>query len=619
MSQGWEMVIRLPITVRIDGKEVEIEKGQTLLDAVRKSDIRITSPCGGKGVCGKCLVRIVDNTRAYPVTEAERTLLPEEDIREGYRLACQILPDAAISITIPDESRDMSLELLLKHAAVRPILKPALTTSVIDLPANPTKEMILDELEGYGSAARMDLFREDEYDEILSSAKIRLWFDGGQIASVGAASKRRIGIAVDIGSTTMVAYGFDILEQKIVAVQAMTNPQRQYGEDVMSRIEFAMRSPEQKRLLEKVVRNGVSEMIHRIISQQGMSSKDVLRIVVVGNTAMHHLFFGFDVTRLGKVPFEPETKDRVEMSGVEIGLRELETAKVVAPPLIAGFVGADLVAVLLATDLIESSSPTAVIDIGTNAEIALASGGRLLCCSSAAGPAFEGGNISHGMRATEGAICRVWSEKGELKFDTIGTVPPVGLCGSGLIDFVAEALRLGLIDSSGSFVKENCGDRLIGRHGNARFVLYNEGRKEVSVSQTDVRQLQLAKAAMHAGLEILMERASVTELDKLLLAGAFGANMSIRNGRFIGMFPEIPLNRIVPVGNAAGTGAIQLLTDMTARERVLGIARRAEHIELSLEKDFQKRFISALDFPHLDPSKYPESYKLIKVKVERGK
>jgi len=611
--------MRLPIIVRIEDIEIEIEEEQTLLDAIRKSGIRITSPCGGKGVCGKCLIKLVNAAKTYPLTDAERALIAEEDIREGFRLACQILPDAPVSISIPEESREMTLELLLKHATVMPIEKPALTTSVIELPANPTKEIILDELEGYGSLASMDLFREDEYDDFLSSGKIRLWFDGGQIASVGSPAKRRLGAAIDIGSTTMVAYGFDILSQKIVSVQAMTNPQRQYGEDVMSRIDFSMRSPDQKRLLEKVVRNGVTEMLQRIASEQGVAPRDVLRIVVVGNTAMHHLFFGLDVTRLGRVPFLPETKERIEMSGAEIGLKGFESTKISAPPLIAGFVGADLVAVLLATNLIDSEGPTAVIDIGTNAEIALAANGALLCCSSAAGPAFEGGNISHGMRATEGAICRVWSEARMLKYDTIGGSSPIGLCGSGLIDFVAEGLRLGLIDSSGSFVRENCGDRLLGRHGTARYLLYDEGRKEVSVSQADIRQLQLAKAAMHAGLEILMERASVRSLDRLLLAGAFGANMSIRNGRLIGMFPEIPLNRIIPIGNAAGTGAIQLLTDMNARERVLGIARKAEHIELSLEKSFQKRFISALDFPHQDSSKYPESFKSVRIKVERRK
>ena len=607
------------VIVRIEDTEVEIEKGQTILDAIRKSGLRITSPCGGKGVCGKCLIRILDATGKYPITDAERTLVPGEDLEEGFRLACQVVPDESVSISVPEESREMTLELLLKHASIKPIEKLALTTSIIELPANPTKEMILDELEGYGSAPRIDLFREDEYDEILSLSKVRLWFDGGQIVSVGSANRRRFGVAIDIGSTTMVAYGFDILNQKIVSAEAMTNPQRQYGEDVMSRIEFSMRSPEQKRLLEKVVRNGVSEMTQRIASKHGIAMKDILRIVVVGNTAMHHLFFGFDVTRLGKVPFLPETKERVEMSGMAIGLKGLESAKVIAPPLIAGFVGADLVAVLLATDLIESSIPTAVIDIGTNAEIALASEGRLLCCSSAAGPAFEGGNISHGMRATDGAICRIWSEASILKWDTIGGVPPIGLCGSGLIDFVAEGLRLGLIDSAGSFVRENCGDKLLGKHGIARYVLHNEGRKEVSVSQADIRQLQLAKAAMHAGMEILMEKASIDRLDKLLLAGAFGANMSTRNGRFIGMFPEIPLNRIVPIGNAAGTGAIQLLTDMNAREKVLRIARKAEHVELSLEKDFQKRFISSLDLPHQDASKYPESSKSIKIKAERGR
>jgi uncharacterized 2Fe-2S/4Fe-4S cluster protein (DUF4445 family) len=576
----------MKIKIDVEGEKVEAESGRSLLETVRGIGVRVTSPCGGKGTCGKCLVKVETPENLGPPTEAELALVEPEDIAQGYRLACQTFPVKDIRVEIPEESREVTLELLLKHATIKEIEEPALVAK--------------------GSAPG-------------ASAKETTWYDGGKAAAVTPVGEKRVGIALDIGSTTMVAYLFDIVGQKIVSAEAMTNPQRQYGEDIMTRIDMAMKGGDKKKLLERVLRNGVSDLIGKLTARCGSAPGEVLRLTFVGNTAMHHFFLGLDVTRLGKVPFQPERKDSIEVMGADIGLKGLEKAKVSAPPLIAGYVGADLVGVLLATNLGEMKAPTAAIDIGTNAEIALSIGGKVVSCSAAAGPAFEGGNISHGMRATEGAISRVWSEGEDIKFETIGKAEAIGLCGSGLIDFVSEGLRLGLIDSAGTYVRENCGDRLMGKHGNARFLLYSSGRREVSVSQEDIRQLQLGKAAIHSGLEIMMDKMKLAKLDKLLLAGAFGANMSIRNGRFIGMFPEIPLNRIIPVGNAAGTGAIQLLTDRRAREKVEDIAKKTAHVELSSEKDFQKRFIAALDFPHQDITKYPESAKSVKIMVKRRK
>jgi len=581
----------MKIKVDVEGQKVDIEAGKNLLDAARVAGIRLTSPCGGKGTCGKCLVRIDPNAISLKPTAAELAMVDPEDIEQGYRLACQTFPDRSMRVEIPEESREVTLELLLKHATIKEIEEPALVAR--------TGKLSADERQG------------------SKLQRGTVWFDGGKVDAVTPEGERKVGIALDIGSTTMVAYLFDIIGQKIVSAEAMTNPQRQYGEDIMTRIDMAMKGADKKSLLEKVLRNGASELISKLVSKCGYSSSDVLRITFVGNTAMHHFFLGLDVTRLGKVPFQPERKDSIEVMGSDIGLKGLEKARVNAPPLIAGYVGADLVGVLLATDLNSMKAPTAAIDIGTNAEIALSINGKVVCCSAAAGPAFEGGNISHGMRATEGAISKVWSENSDIKYETINGAEAIGLCGSGMIDFVSEGLRIGLIDSTGTFVKDNCGDRLMGIHGNARYVIHANGRREVSVSQGDIRQLQLGKAAIHSGLEIMMDKVKLKELDRLLLAGAFGANMSIRNGRFIGMFPEIPLNRIVSVGNAAGTGAIQLLTDKRARERVEEIAKKTTHIELSSEKDFQKRFIAALDFPHQDLTKYPESAKSVKIMVKR--
>lgn len=611
----------MAIRVTIEGNETEIEAGHNLLEAIRKAGISVTSPCGGKGRCGKCLIRIPRDAPVGKPTSIDIEFLEREDLEQGFRLACQTIPEGDLSLSVPEESRELTLELLLKHASIREIEKAALRAIDLSLGSADDLPDIVNVISKYAKKSGIaGIPPEEDLSHLIGCRKLRLWQDGDDIAAITSADgEMKLGIALDIGSTTMVAYAYDILQQRVISAEAMTNPQRQYGEDIMTRIDFAMKSAEQKELLERVLRKGVSSLLHNLVEKSGLSVSDVLRITFVGNTAMHHFFLGLDVTRLGRVPFQPDKSDALSVRGVDIGLQGLDRATVASPPLVAGYVGADHVAVLLATDLADSKQPTAAIDIGTNAEIALASNGRILCCSAAAGPAFEGGNISNGMRATDGAICRIWSEDCELKYETIGGGDPAGLCGSGLIDFVSECLRLGLIDSTGTFSPENCGGNLTGRQGNARYVLFSSGRREVSVTQGDIRQLQLAKAAMHAGLEILVDRAGLKTIDRLFLAGAFGANMSLRNGRFIGMLPEIPLSDITPVGNAAGTGAIQLLTDMNARERVQEIIAVTEHVELSSERSFQKRFVAALDFPHQDISRYPESSRLVKIRVNRGR
>jgi len=610
--------IQMVLRITVDKEEIDVDENSSLLDAIMKTGIQLTSPCGGKGKCGKCLIRIFSEEGLKDPTSREKELLDHDDVAQGYRLACQTFPRDGMVIDIPEESRELTAELLLKHAKTKRIEERALTRQIIEITDRKTVEELKDHLEKImADYSHDEILKEGKLVNLLGQNKIVAWLDSDRLAALTPEDETRIGVALDIGSTTMVAYVFDIEKQEIVAVESLTNPQRKFGEDIMSRIDISMRDRKNYEMLRDTLRKGIGRLLQSAVEKIGLSPENIIRLSIVGNTAMHHFFLGLDVTKLGKVPFSPETKDAIEIKGSNLEMPEINNCTVSAPPLVAGFVGADLVAVLLATELADSENPTAAIDIGTNAEIALAGNGRLMSCSAAAGPAFEGGNISHGMRAAEGAICSVWFENGKLEYEIIGEGQPIGLCGSGLIDFVAEGLRQGIIDSSGGFVQDCCGDRLVGRHGKARYVIFSNGKKEISVTQGDVRQLQLAKAAIHSGLEILMERLGIEKLDRLLLAGAFGTNMSARNGRLIGMLPEMPLNNIVPVGNAAGTGAIQLLTDKKARKRVLETVGKTEYVELSEERDFQKRFISALDFPHSDLSKYPEPHRMIRKRVER--
>ena len=407
------------------------------------------------------------------------------------------------------------------------------------------------------------------------------------------------GIAVDIGTTKLAAYLVDLATGESVAKAGAMNPQIAYGEDVISRIEYCGEHANGRTVLQARLAETLNTLVAQLCHSAGTVQEQIVDAVVVGNTVMHHLFAGLPVAQLARAPYVAAVSEALELRGRDLGLTLAPGAQVYLPPNIAGFVGADHVAMALATGAWEETERCVVaLDIGTNTEVSLTKGGRSWCCSCASGPAFEGAHIEDGMRAAAGAIEKVQIVGGQPHVKTIGDQPPVGICGSGIVDAVSELHRAGIIDRRGVFLAGAPG---VSSHRDAaRYTLISaeaagHGR-DISVTRKDIYEVQLAKAAIRAGLEMLMEEAGAThdEIDAFIIAGAFGAYLDVASCARIRMFPTLPIERYEQVGNAAGAGARQLLLSERRREAAVSLSRRVTYVELTVHPKFSKRFLSEL-------------------------
>jgi uncharacterized 2Fe-2S/4Fe-4S cluster protein (DUF4445 family) len=422
------------------------------------------------------------------------------------------------------------------------------------------------------------------------------------------------GIAFDIGTTTIAGSLLDLKSARVIAVAAATNPQNIYGADVISRITHASREQDGLKQLQDKALEAVNTIINNLLRQSKINRERVYEIVAVGNTTMSHLFMGIDPTYLAPAPFIPAYSRALEVEASELNVSINPAGRVTFLPNIAGYVGSDTVGVILATNMDQGSDTCAAIDIGTNGELVLAANGRLMACSTAAGPAFEGAQIKQGMRAAAGAVEAVSHVNGSIELSTIDNAPACGICGSGLIDAAAALLDAGLIEPSGRFVnpEENpekipssFKDRFRRRKNGLEFILVPEkdsaSGEDIVLTQGDLRELQLAKGAIYAGLMILLKEAGITEkdLDRVLLAGAFGNYVRKESALTIGLLPQLPPDKIIAVGNAAGDGSKMALASKSVRERAFNLTQKVEHVELSTRPDFQDIFINALAFPAL--------------------
>jgi uncharacterized 2Fe-2S/4Fe-4S cluster protein (DUF4445 family) len=413
-----------------------------------------------------------------------------------------------------------------------------------------------------------------------------------------------LGLAVDIGTTKLAAYLVDLASGETLASGGAMNPQIAYGEDVMARISHAISHAEGGEQLRQAIVGAINQLARELCAQAGRNVPDrhvvgdIADAVVVGNTAMHHLFLGLPVKQLGLAPYVAAESAALDVKARELGLDLAPGAYVHLLPNIAGFIGADHVAMLLATGLPEREGVVLGLDIGTNTEVSLVARGRHLSCSTASGPAFEGAHIRHGMRAAPGAIERVAIHDGRVFVKTVDDAPPVGLCGSGILDLVAQLFRAGVLNSRGAMEAAQHPHVRRGEHGLEFIVVRGDenGGHEITFSRQDVSEIQLAKGAMRAGVSILLKQAGITEadIDEVILAGAFGTYLDAQSGIDIGMFPRVDRHRIRQVGNAAGAGARMALLSMAQRERAAQIAQRVEYVELTAVPDFQSEFARAL-------------------------
>lgn len=522
------------------GRRAVVPQGATLLEAARAAGLALTATCGGAGTCASCRVRLTAGTLS-PVTDLESLILNPAELAAGDRLACQAAPQGHTRLHCPPDSLRTEQRL---------------------------------QLEALGGAVP----------------------DG----SIGSQSGG-LGLAVDLGTTKVAMYLVELSTGATLASRAAPNPQVAWGEDVISRVAWASQQPSGGEDLTQAVRASLATLVQETVSHARVPLAAVERMVVVGNTAMHHLLLGLPVTQLGLAPWLPAHTDPLSLTGDPLALGLHPDAEVVLPPVVAGFVGSDHVAVLLAAGFDATHETVLAVDIGTNTELSLLHHGSLLTCSTPSGPAFEGAHLSTGMRAAPGAVEAVRIAGELLHWRSVDDAPPIGICGSGIVDLMAELLRARLLTPRGALVGEHPALRR-GR-GQPEIVVVPAREtglgRDLTVERRDLHEIALAKAAIRSAIESLLARAGLaaTDIDRVVVAGAFGSYLDLGSAVRIGMFPSLPRERFLQVGNAAGLGARQVLVSRAREMAGRALARRAVHVELSGEPGFRERYLDALWLP----------------------
>ena len=416
--------------------------------------------------------------------------------------------------------------------------------------------------------------------------------------ATGSRPRKGHGIAIDLGTTKIAGYLLDLCDGSILSTNAVANPQAFYGDDVISRITYAMGSPANGKRLKKTATRAIDELILHLCGESDVEPEKIKKVAICGNTAMHHLLLGLPVAQLARAPYLPRVKDPVNIRATELGLKSVADAGVYLLPNIGGYVGGDHVAVLAATQAQDILKTTLIVDIGTNTEISLVAAGHITSVSCASGPAFEGGHIEHGMKASSGAIDRIVIKDGRVKYMTIGKAPPAGICGSGMLDAVAQMIDAGVIDDGGRMDK---GHDLVRTQGGKSAVLIagrdrSANGEDIVITQGDIRELQLAKAAIRTGINVLLKSAGLAAPDvkRIIIAGTFGNYIDIKSAIRVGMLPDLPVRRFSQVGNAAGAGTCMVLVSAKARKKAGAMARRVKYLELADRPDFMELYVEAL-------------------------
>jgi uncharacterized 2Fe-2S/4Fe-4S cluster protein (DUF4445 family) len=579
------------------GRRGECPSSQSLLESARQLNVDIVSICGGVGSCGRCKVQVIAGSVSKTTLE-EEVELSDGELAQGYRLACQAYPLSDVKVHVPPESLTAPQRTQVEGLEVDVAPEPAVRWVEAQLTPPTLHEPTADDA-GLQAAlglqdGRIDFRLQQELPQRLRALdwRISAVLRGDEVIALGAPGTRWCGLAVDIGTTKIAAYLVDLENGRTLASKGLMNPQIAYGEDVISRIVAASKSLDGAAKLQSLLVEAINQVAGELCDEAGVQTDHVVESVIVGNTAIHHLFLRFPVKQLGLAPYVPAARAAVDIKAREIGLQLAPGAHLYLLPNLAGYVGADHIAMLLATRTAVAQKTTLAIDIGTNTEICLNHQGRLSSVSCASGPAFEGAHIKFGMRAAPGAIEHVRLEGERLEIQTIGAEPPIGVCGSGLLDIVAQMRLNNILDRRGC----------MGAHPRVRketvaeFVLAERpGQEPITITQKDVRELQLAKAAIRSGIQALVNAAGLTEddIEQVIIAGAFGTFIDIRSAVTIGMLPDLPLERFTQVGNAAGTGARLALISLSQRVQAEQIARRVNYIELASTPGFQRMFAEA--------------------------
>ena len=622
------------------GRRGVFHLGTPLLEAARELGVDVDSVCGGRGLCGRC--QVVCTEGSFPklgITSKQEHLSPfsateqkygerKTPLDPGRRLSCQAAVRGDLLIDVPPESQ-IHRQLVRKEAEQRDItLDPVVHLHYVEVQEadmyEPKSDMTrLVEALCYQWGFTDLNWRFALLDNIQPALRKGDWsvtaalHQGREIIALWPGYKDVVyGLAIDVGSTTVAAHLCDLSTGEVVSSDGIMNPQIRFGEDLMSRVSYVMMHPEGAEEMTRAVREGINRLIVQISAGTGISPLDIVSITVAGNPVMHHLLLGISPVELGAAPFALAVDSSVYVDARELDININPGGIVYVLPCIAGHVGADMAGVILSEQPHVHDDTSLLIDIGTNAEIVLGNRERLLACSSPTGPAFEGAQISCGQRAAPGAIERVridpdtleprikiigsdlWSD--DPAFTTSDKPAAVtGICGSGIIETLAEMYLCGILTNDGiidgSLADRT--DRIVEDGRTFSYVLYRD-ESIISVTQNDVRQIQLAKAALYAGVKLLMDKMATTSVDRIRLAGAFGSHIDVKLAMVLGMIPDCPLQRVASVGNAAGTGARIALLNNEAREEIETVVRKIEKIETAVETKFQEYFVNAMAIPH---------------------
>ena len=623
------------------GKRGRFPLGTPLLQAARSLGVDVDSVCGGRALCGRCQVLVMEGDFAKHGVSSSATHLSAAGATEqnfsrrrplpaGHRLSCQAKIEGNLVIDVPPGSQ-VHRQVVRKAAEARAItLDPVVRLHYVEVrepdmhdPSGDLERLVKAlerEWQLSGLTCEVSVLRTLQATLRQGSWKVTAAVHGGQqIVAVWPGLHEHIyGLAVDVGSTTIAGHLCDLESGEVVASGGLMNPQIRFGEDLMSRVSYSMMHPGGAQQMTEAVRGALNSLAADVAREAKVAVTDLLEVTIVGNPIMHHLVLGIDPVELGGAPFALATDEALRFKASEIALNLNPGARVYTLPCIAGHVGADAAGVILAERPDLSDKLTLLVDVGTNAEIVLGNRSRLLACSSPTGPAFEGAQISCGQRAAPGAIERVRIDPAtlEARFKVIGSdlwsdepgfeqavvrTGVTGICGSGIIEVIAEMFLAGIISQDGVIDGELAARsaRIVATGRTFAYTLYQAaGAAPLMITQNDVRAIQLAKAALYAGIRLLMDHLGVNQLDRIRLAGAFGSHIDVKYAMVLGMIPDCDLNEVSSAGNAAGTGARIALLDRSSRRTIEELVRRVEKIETAIEPKFQAHFVEAMGLPH---------------------
>ena len=613
------------------GKIIDVHKSENLLQTFKQQEIYLVGSCGGKGTCGKCRIKILDGKYK---TESTGKLAPS-DLQAGITLACQTFPDGDMVIDIPKESRlvvgdvieiSRSKDLAGLFQSMDGVISPLIKWITLNIPP-PTIDNNVSDLERLKKALeekglhgmRFSLGFVSSLAHTLRDAswKINLgYFHGPEAVCISRIeNKKRFGIAADVGTTTVVVYLVDLSDGTLVDVGSTYNSQIRHGDDVITRIVYATEENGIAELRDAVVTD-INNLIATLVERHNIMVEDIESAVISGNTIMSHFFWSINPEYIREEPYTPSLNIFPVWKACTAGLNINNLAPVYTVPCVASYVGGDIVAGVLASKMHRRSEISLFLDIGTNGEIVLGNNEWLVTAACSAGPCFEGSGIRHGMRATEGAVesIKIDPRTFEPELGVIGSGKPVGICGSGMIDAITELFLSGVIDQKGRLLREIKTDRIREGFEGPEFLFYSDGRREIVLTEVDIENIIRAKAAIYAGISLMLKKVGIIldDVERVYIAGGFGNYLNIERAIIIGMLPDIAREKFIFLGNTSVAGAYLCLLSDKMRKEAEEIALRMTNIELSVSRRFMDEYMSALFLPHTDIKLFPTVEKLLR-------